>query len=214
MFVKGFSSASNFNIIATFANPTITLEIIIPRGTAVNSLTLSVFVYSPIFSSTARSAFSSYHFVCNFHADFNNTPYLVKQNTNTSSTIYFLGGIISGLLANSFYFGHLVDDPPVLNNYNSLYLSSKQISETSIYSFINGTISANLFVSIQMYNTQCKNLSYPYLMMSNQRCYINCPAKTYADSDKRCNKCDQCDDITLCNYCYYSMCDDNEYYIH
>lgn len=145
----------------------------------------------------------------------NSTTANVSFNSNTTSNIYFIGSIISGAFKNTYSIGHYLMDtprtPPGL--YNATYVSSRADARNIIHSYIYNNVLANQFMVLIISRTACSDPNYPYLMMNKQLCYNVCPQQYYNNSNNRCNSCLDCTDIIDCDYCYYSMCNADEYYI-
>lgn len=156
----------------------IKITVQVPITTSLSSFTISVLVY---FMETFNSTLSSFSFY-SFHprSIFNMTSATVifDQTNNISSNIYFIGGIISGPIKNTFSMGHyLMDTPrPTVGMYNISYVSNRADSRNVIHSYISTSSTlANEFALLILFRSSCSNSEFPYLMMNKQRCYTLCP---------------------------------------
>lgn len=152
-----------------------------------------------------------------YNSIINNSSAIFGTNTNVSSSIYYLGGPTKAKLRATQKIGARVSsDNLTPDKFNSTFLiqrTNQDYNNIYIWSTNANSTEPASFTAVWFYRTACDSVSYPYLMMFQQRCYTLCPKEYYNDSQNKCNQCSKCTNIADCMYCHYSMCETDEYYV-
>ena len=89
-------------------------------------------------AATTLHSFKHYYFNLASLNGMNGTNYFISYNSNVTSNIYFIGGIISGPFRFTYSIGHyLMDTPrPTVGLYNVTYVRSRSDARNVIHSYI------------------------------------------------------------------------------